>query len=113
MADNILKVKNGDTVSSVNDFLKDILKSKKVEAILVMQEVPSKSMSFPVLISDSEKLNSNIFAPVLPVSAASIVSKITKIKSSSKPIGVVMRPCQIRALVELVKLKSTLKGRGY
>lgn len=106
MTENILKVKNKDTVGSVNDFLKDILKSKRVQALLVMQEVPSKSMSFPVLISDPEKLNSNVFTPVLPVSTASIISKITKIESSSKPIGVVIRPCQIRALVELIKLNQ-------
>jgi len=106
MTDKILKVKNGDTVTSVNNFLKDLLKSKKIQALLVMQEVPSKAISFPVLISDSDKLNSNVFAPVLPVSTASIISKITKIDSSSGPIGVVIRACQIRALVELVKLNQ-------
>ncbi|UCF50100.1 MAG: Coenzyme F420 hydrogenase/dehydrogenase, beta subunit C-terminal domain [Thermoplasmatales archaeon] len=106
MTDKILKVKNGDTVGSVNDLLKDLLNSKKVQALLVMQEVPSKAMAFPVLISNPDKLNSNVFAPVLPVSTASIISKITKIESSSKPIGVVMRSCQIRALIELVKLNQ-------
>jgi len=106
MTDKKLKVKNEDTVSSVNDFLKDLLKSKKIQALLVMQEVPSKTISFPVLISNPDKLNSNIFAPVLPTSTASVISKITKIDSSSEPIGVVMRACQIRALVELVKLNQ-------
>ena len=106
MTDKKLKVKNEDTVSSVNDFLKDLLKSKKIKALLVMQEVPSKTISFPVLISNPDKLNSNIFAPVLPTSTASVISKITKIDSSSEPIGVVMRACQIRALVELVKLNQ-------
>ncbi len=106
MADKILRVKNKDTVTTVNDFLKDLLKSKKISALLVMQEVPSKAISFPVLISDSDKLNSNVFAPVLPVSTASVVSKISKFESPSKPIGVVMRACQIRALVELVKLNQ-------
>lgn len=106
MTDKILKVKNGDTVGSVNDLLKELLKSKKVQALLVMQEVPSKAMSFPVLISDPDQLNSDVFVPILPVSTATIISKITKIESASKPIGVVMRSCQIRALVELVKLNQ-------
>jgi formate dehydrogenase subunit beta len=106
MTDNKLKVKNEDTVLSVNDFLKDLLKSKKIQALLVMQEVPSKTISFPVLISDPDKLNSNVFAPVFPTSTASVISKITKIDSSHEPIGVVMRACQIRALVELVKLNQ-------
>ena len=106
MTDKVLKVKNGDAVGSVNDLLKELLKSKKVQALLVMQQVPSKTMSFPVLISDPDQLNSDVFVPVLPVSTATVISKITKIESASKPIGVVMRSCQIRALVELVKLNQ-------
>lgn len=106
MTDKLLKVKNGDTVGSVNDLLKEFLKSKKVQALLVMQEVPSKAISFPVLISDPNKLNSNVFAPVMPVSTATVISKITKVEGVSKSIGVVMRSCQIRALVELVKLNQ-------
>ncbi len=106
MVDRIMKIKNGDTVGSVNYLLKELLKSKKVQALLVMQEVPSKTISFPVLISDPDKLNSNVFAPVLPVSTATIISNITKIESANKPIGVIMRSCQIRALVELVKLNQ-------
>ena len=106
MVEKMLKVKNTDTVGTVNDLLKEFLKSNKVQALLVMQEVPSKTMSFPVLISDHDKLNSNVFAPILPVSTATVISKITKVKSASKPIGVVMRSCQIRALVELFKLNQ-------
>jgi len=106
MSEKILKVKNKDTVGTVNELLREFLKSNKVKALLVMQEVPSKKISFPVLISDPEQLNSNVFAPVLPVSTATIISKITKVNSASKPIGVVMRSCQIRALVELVKLNQ-------
>ena len=106
MVDKIMKVKNGDPISSVNDLLKDFLKSKKLQALLVMQEVPSKAISFPVLISNPDKLNSNVFTPVLPVSLATIISNITKVESANKPIGVVMRSCQIRALIELVKLNQ-------
>jgi len=106
MTDKILMVKKGDPVTSVNNLLKELLKSKKIQALLVMQEVPSKAISFPVLISDPDKLNSNVFAPVLPVSTASVISKITKIERSFELIGVVMRACQIRALVELVKLNQ-------
>lgn len=102
----ILEVKNGDMNRSVNDFLKNLLKSDKLSAILVSQNVPSKKVVFPALISDPEELDSNVFAPLLPASTAKIVSKITKFQPSDKPIGVVLHPCQIRALVELVKLNQ-------
>lgn len=106
MIQKVLKVKNLETSKSCNDFLKDIIKTKKVSALLVQQEVPSKKISFPVLITDPEKLNSDIFSPVLPSSTATIVSRITKIDPPKEPIGIVMRSCQIRALVELVKLNQ-------
>ena len=106
MADKILKVINRDAVATCNKLLRGLLESKKVDALLVPQEVPSKTILFDVLISDPEQLNANVFAPVLPVSTAAIVSKITKVQRVEKTIGVVMRPCQIRALIELLKLNQ-------
>ena len=106
MADKILKVMNGDAVATCNKLLRGLLESKKVDALLVPQEVPSKTMLFDVLISDPEQLNANVFAPVLPVSTAAIVSQITKVQRVEKTIGVVMRPCQIRAVIELLKLNQ-------
>ena len=106
MTQKILKIKNSDPVKSVNDFLKDILRTGKIKALLVQQEVPSKKLSFPFLIADPEKLSSNVFSPVLPVSTATIVSRITKFEGPKEPIGIVMRSCQIRALIELVKLNQ-------
>ena len=102
----ILEVKNSDVTGTVNDFLKNLLKSGKISALLVPQSVPSKKVVFPVLISDPDKLDAKVFAPLLPASTSKIVSKITKFQPSDKPIGVVLHPCQIRALIELVKLNQ-------
>jgi len=106
MFEGILKVEKGDVVGTINTLLKGVLESKKVDALLVPQEVPSGAMAFDVLVADAERLKSNIFAPVLPTSTATLVSRITKFRGTDKIIGVVMRPCQIRALVELVKLNQ-------
>ena len=106
MIEKVLKIENGDIIGACNDLLKSFLESKKVDALLVPQEVPSKKASFHVLISDPRQLHANVFAPVLPVSSAAILSKITKLRAAEKTIGVVMRPCQIRALIELVKLNQ-------
>ncbi len=102
----ILKVKNGDINSALNDFFKELLKSGKLSALLLPQNVPSKKVVFPVLISNPNKLDTNIFSPLLPVSTAKMISKITKFQPSDKPIGIVIHPCQIRALIELVKLNQ-------
>jgi len=106
MTYKVLKIKDGDITKSINNMFREILKSGKLKALLIPQEVPSKKMVFHVLISNPEKLNADIIAPVLANSTATIVSYMTKIEPANKPIGVVMRPCQIRALFELVKLNQ-------
>lgn len=106
MTHKIIKVKDNDVLKSTNDFLRHLLSSGKIQALLVPQNTPSKKVAFPVLISDPKKLHADILTPVLPTSTAAIVSKMTKVQPPSKPIGVVMRSCQIRALIELVKLNQ-------
>jgi formate dehydrogenase subunit beta len=106
MTQKILKVKDNDVTGSINDFLKQLLTSGKIQALLAPQNTPTNKVVYPVLITDSQKLHADIIAPVLPVSTATILSKMTKIQPPSKPIGVVLRSCQIRALIELVKLNQ-------
>jgi len=106
MMQKVLKFKDNDVVSSTNEFLRQLLSSGKIQALLVPQSTPSKKVAYPVLIADPKKLHADIIAPILPVATATVVSKMTKIQPPSKPIGVVMRACQIRALIELVKLNQ-------
>ena len=70
-------------------------------------ELPDKTNVVPTLVTDSEKLESSRFlAPVMPVNTARVISDMTKVTPSSKKIGVVLRNCEIRALLELVKLRQ-------
>ena len=106
MSIKTVEVKEGNVISAANSFLKGLLESGSVDVLLAPQVAPSKKAAFPVMISDPEKLDTNVFAPVLPVSTASILSKITMITKAGKTVGVVMRACQLRAVVELVKLNQ-------
>lgn len=106
MTQKVINVKDNDVAGSINEFLKHLLTSGKIKALLVQQSTPSKKVAFPVLISDPKKLHANVIAPILPTATAAIVSKMTKVQPAQKPIGVVMRSCQIRAVLELVKLNQ-------
>lgn len=106
MAAHTLTVKEGHVNEAVNDFLKHLLTSKKVSALLVPQATPAKKTPFPVLISDPKKLHADIIAPVMPSSMAKILSKMTRVQPAQKPIGVVIRSCQAKALIELSKLNQ-------
>jgi formate dehydrogenase subunit beta len=60
----------------------------------------------PSLITDSEKIDgSDPLAPAFPMNAAKVVSKLTR-KPIPGQVAVVLRPCEIRAFIELVKLKQ-------
>ncbi|MGA1819987.1 MAG: Coenzyme F420 hydrogenase/dehydrogenase, beta subunit C-terminal domain [Thermoplasmatota archaeon] len=101
-----LPVKDGDVPGTVNELLKGFLTDKKVNAVLAMQETPSGKSAFPAMVSDPAKLLANVFAPLLPVSTGTMVSRITKVRGSDKPLAVVLRSCELRALTELVKLNQ-------
>lgn len=103
----LMRVKNRNLRQSINSLLADLLNKGLLEAVLVPQPVPSKDSVVQTLVTEPEKLEgANVLAPVLPVSSAQIVSHITRLGASPKPLGLVMRSCEIRALIELVKLKQ-------
>jgi formate dehydrogenase subunit beta len=106
MTQQVIKVKDNDVAGAINEFLRHLLVSGKIQALLVQQSTPSKKVAFPVLISDPKKLHANVIAPILPTATATIISKMTKVQPAQKPIGVVMRACQIRAVIELTKLNQ-------
>ena len=108
----LIEVSEGGILETLKQFLRELLEKGLVNAILVPVELPSKDNVVQTLVTSVDKLEAaNPLAPVLPVNSARIVSALTKVASSQKKIGVVLRSCEIRAVVELVKLKQiSLQG---
>ena len=101
-----IDVENGDLLSSLREFFRTILESGDINAILVPQKLPMKNMVMPTLVSDPAHLEGvDLLAPVFPMNAAKLVSKLTR-KLFGGKLVVVLRPCEIRAFIELVKLKQ-------
>ncbi|MGB5156628.1 Coenzyme F420 hydrogenase/dehydrogenase, beta subunit C-terminal domain [Desulfobacterium sp. N47] len=101
-----IDVKNQDISESIRKLLEDILKAEIIRAILVSQHLPMKKMVMPTLVTDPDHLDGiDPLAPAFPVNAATIAARLTR-----KPIGgkiaAVLRPCEIRAFIELVKLNQ-------
>jgi formate dehydrogenase subunit beta len=107
MADTLkLEVANGDLVAALEGFLATILKAEGIDAILAPQHLPMRNMVMPVLTTDPERLHGlDPLAPVFALNSAKIASKLSR-KTLGGQVAVVMRPCEIRAFVELVKLKQ-------
>ncbi len=101
-----ISVKDEDLPVTLKDFFKSILLLKDVHAILVPQYLPMKNVVMPTLVTDPEQLEgADPLAPSFPMNGAKIASRLTR-RPSGEKIAAVLRPCEIRAFIELVKLKQ-------
>jgi formate dehydrogenase subunit beta len=101
-----IPIKDQNLVSSLQDFFKTMLRDGNIDGLMVAQHLPTKSSVMPTLVTDPDKLDTaDPLAPVFPINAAKVVSKLTR-KPLRGKVAVVLRPCEIRAFIELVKLKQ-------
>ena len=116
-----VEVKNKNLTDTMKKFFGQLLESNEITALLVPQETNGNGTAAQSLIRDAAQLkHPNPIAPVFPMSSARLISMMTVgglggamsvMESEEKndgAIAVVLRPCEIRALVELVKLKQAL-----
>ena len=83
-----------------------MLEEGVVNALLVPWQLPAGDNVAPTLINDPAQVaNAAVWAPVIPINAARAVANLTATGNKPK-LGVVLRPCEIRALVELTKLEQ-------
>lgn len=101
-----IQIEGQDLVTSLQGFFKTLLQAEEISALLVAQRLPMKNAVMPTLVTDPEKLDgADPLAPVFPINAAKVVSKLTR-KPLKGKVAAVLRPCEIRAFIELVKLKQ-------
>ncbi|WP_022666738.1 Coenzyme F420 hydrogenase/dehydrogenase, beta subunit C-terminal domain [Desulfospira joergensenii] len=101
-----IEVKDRDLGAALKNFLKSLLESDAVDALLVPWHLPQDHHIMPTLITDPKSLDgADLLSPCFPLNGAKLASRLTK-RPSGKKLGLVMRPCEIRAFVELVKLKQ-------
>jgi len=101
-----INVKDGDLLATLREFFRSTLQLDDISAILVPQHLPMKNVVMPTLVTNPEQLDgADPLAPVFPMNAAKIVSRLTR-KPMGGKVAVVLRPCEIRAFIELVKLKQ-------
>ena len=95
-----------DVLGAMRGFFEDILKTEYISAILVPQHLPMKNLVMPTLVAEPNHLNGvDPLAPAFPMNAAGIVARLTR-KPMGARVAAVLRPCEMRAFVELVKLKQ-------
>ncbi len=106
----LVDVKDGDLLGAVRAFLRSTREGGALSALLCPIESADGAVTH-ALVRDASRLDAaNLLAPVLPVNSARVISRMTLngpgLVEGGAPVGVCLRPCEARALVELVKLKQ-------
>jgi formate dehydrogenase subunit beta len=115
MIDTVIDAPDG-VLKAIQGVLRGLLDKKVVDALLVPMALPGGSVA-PMLVGEAAAIErADPLAPVLPINAARAASLLT-LTGHREKLGVVLRSCEIRALVELVKfqqakLPSPSQGTG-
>ncbi|MCP3941115.1 MAG: formate dehydrogenase [Desulfobacteraceae bacterium] len=100
-----LSFKKGEMNKKLAQFFNDMMEKGVVDALLSPMTQPKRGV-MQTLITDSSHLKAiDPFAPVVPLNGAKIASSITTTPSGRK-LAMVLRSCEIRALIELGKLRQ-------
>jgi formate dehydrogenase subunit beta len=88
----------------LTEFLKFLLESRKVKGIFTLRKVGESGGVAYSLITDPAALEEALpLFPLMPVDAAKVLSRLTLVEPATEPVAAVIKPCELRALVELIK----------
>ncbi len=108
IANKGFKINSKDGVrNTIRNFFLDSLTAKHYNAVMLPMMVPSRDSYAWIIIKDPDILkNADPIAPIMPVNAAIALKRYTRKGKGKSKIAVLMRPCEIRATIELAKLNQ-------
>jgi formate dehydrogenase subunit beta len=97
---------DGNPQAVIRSVLGDMLSAQLADAVMVAARTPYSALPMPTLCSDPAKLEpADPLAPVAPFNAARQAASILR-HDAGRRVAVVLRPCEVRALIELAKLRQ-------
>ena len=95
----------GHINQAVASLLRKVLEQGVASAVLVPCRQPHQKTVMQTLVSDPQHLDkADPFAPVVPTNSARLVAALTH--ENEAPVAAVLRSCEVRAFLELVKLNQ-------
>lgn len=105
-ATQIYRTDESHPVQAVKALLSGLLSGNHVDAVFGLARTPYSKLPMPALVTAADAIDSlDPLAPVAPFNAARQAASVLKY-AIGKRIALVVRPCEERALVELVKLNQ-------
>ena len=102
----MISIKNS-IKETILSFFKEALEKKVFDAVLIPVKVPAGDSYTWILIEDVSLFKDAVpIAPIMPVQGANALSSLTRKGKGNLKIAAIMRPCEIRAAIELAKLEQ-------
>jgi len=100
----ILAAEEG-TEKAILNFIKQALSQGCFDAVLIPARVPTGD-SFAYFLAQNEAFleGASPLSPIMPVQGARVISSLARRGKGKKRIAAIMRPCEVRATIELAKL---------
>lgn len=99
----LLKLNKG-AEEGLQELLRLLLEKGKVRGVITLTKVGgSGGVAYSLVTSPYALENALPLFPLMPVNAGKVLSRITLMEPTDQPIAAVMRPCELRGLVELLK----------
>lgn len=99
----VLRLNKG-AEEGLKDFLRFLLESKKVKGVFALGKTGEDGAPAYSLFTNPDMLEkATPLFPLMPTSAAKTLSRLTLVEPAAQPIAAVVRPCELRALTELIK----------
>lgn len=99
----VIDVQKGDPVGAVRGFLRVLLDNRIVDCVFAPMDLAAEVGPQPQKLSDADALET--INPLLPLMLdnAAIALKTAMAQESCTVFGAMLRPCEVRALIEMAK----------
>jgi formate dehydrogenase subunit beta len=98
-----LKINKGID-EGIIEFLEFLIESVKIKGVFTLKKMNEEgAVSYNLITSLDELKEAVPFYPFMPVNAGKVLSSFTLSAATEKPVAAVLRPCELKAFIELVK----------
>ncbi|MBN1287699.1 MAG: formate dehydrogenase [Anaerolineae bacterium] len=105
MTKKLIPVQEAGVQAALAAFLQAVLTRDDIDMIFTPVRMRSGAVTHALVADPGILAQADPLAPVLPVNGAAQMARLT-VREPRKRIAAVLRPCELRAFVELVKLKQ-------
>lgn len=99
----------GGMEKAILNLLNNAMKNRYFDAVMIPHKIPSGESYVYLLIQDTTLLShASPVAPVMPIQGGRALSSITKSETDGFKIVAFMRPCEVRAAIELSKMDQSI-----